>query len=284
MSQYNSLPNLRTPEELFSLKGKVGAIVGGGGKMSRSAAFTLASAGASLALADIQGEAAEESRKALPSGNLKHTACALNSADEKSVKAFFQKVHSDFGKLDFLIYNVMAKPEGYYRSLENYSKETWDSVLGGNLSGAFLCGREAAQLMEKNPHGGSVVLTSSIYGSLGPDQRIYKNCSPSNNPYSKGDKLNAPAAYSASKAGILGLSRYFSTLWGEKNIRVNAFTPGGVYDGQEESFHAEYTSRVPMGRMAVWSDYNGPLLFLVSDASRYMTGTNLTVDGGWSAW
>jgi NAD(P)-dependent dehydrogenase (short-subunit alcohol dehydrogenase family) len=153
-----------------------------------------------------------------------------------------------------------------------------------NLSGTFLCCREASKIMIEQSTGGSIVVTASTYGVVGPDQRIYDGCSPGKNLYGGNFKLNAPASYSASKAGLIGLARYLATYVGSNGIRVNVLTPGGVFDGQEESFHAAYTQRVPLGRMAVWSDYNGAILFLISDASRYMTGSNLVVDGGWTAW
>ena len=131
---------------------------------------------------------------------------------------------------------------------------------------------------------GSIVIVSSIYGLVGPDQRIYRNCSPTNNPYGGSDSLNTPGSYAASKGGLIAFARYLAVLMGPDNIRVNVLTPGGVFDEQEEAFHQEYVQRTPLGRMAVWSDYSGAILFLVSDASRYMTGANLVVDGGWTAW
>jgi len=187
------------------------------------------------------------------------------------------------GGLDVLIYNVMAKPEGYYKDTDNYTTETWKGVVDANLTGAFLCARAAGALMKKTG-GGSIILTSSVYGMVGPDQGIYKDCLAAENLYGGEDKLNCPASYSASKAGIIGLSKHLAALWGGDAIRVNVLVPGGVYDGQEEAFHKEYVRRTPLGRMAVWSDYNGAILFLASEASRYMTGTTLVLDGGWTAW
>jgi NAD(P)-dependent dehydrogenase (short-subunit alcohol dehydrogenase family) len=119
---------------------------------------------------------------------------------------------------------------------------------------------------------------------VSPDQRIYRDCQPAKNPYGGEDPLSVPASYSASKGGLIAFARHLATLWAEDGIRVNVLIPGGVHDGQEESFHQEYIRRTPLGRMAVWSDFNGAILFLASDASRYMTGANLIVDGGWSAW
>lgn len=284
-SPYQNIPELASAESLFSLKGKTGAIIGGAGKISQASAKALALAGARLVLGDSNEELAKSIARSLPpNGECPHLGLALDVGSESSVSDFFRHLENEFERLDFLVYSVMSKPPGYYRPFENYSKSTWDQVLTGNLTGAFLCSQKAAALISRNEQGGSIVLTSSIYGLVGPDQRIYRDCSPAGNIYGQQDPLNAPGAYSAAKAGVIGLSRYLATLLGERKIRVNSFIPGGVYDGQEESFHLEYVKRTPLGRMAVWSDYAGPLLFLVSDSSRYMTGTNLVVDGGWSAW
>ena len=136
----------------------------------------------------------------------------------------------------------------------------------------------------KRKEGGSIVLTASIYGIVGPDQRIYEDCTSAANIYDEQDPLNCPASYSASKAGIIGLARHFATSLGKEGIRVNVLTPGGVYDNQEDAFHNAYCHRTVLGRMADKTDYNGAILFLVSQASRYMTGANLVIDGGWTAW
>ena len=119
---------------------------------------------------------------------------------------------------------------------------------------------------------------------VGPDQRIYRKLKRETNIYGGDYPLNSPASYSASKSGLLGLTRYLATAFGEDQIRVNMLTPGGVYDGQEEAFHSEYIKRTVLGRMATLSDYNGAVLFLASEASRYMTGSNLVIDGGWTSW
>ena len=128
---------------------------------------------------------------------------------------------------------------------------------------------------------GVIVNISSTYGLVGPDQRIYDDTV---NPYDSESSINTPASYSVVKAGILGLTRYLATYWRGKEIRVNSLSPGGVYDGHDESFVRNYSARVVLGRMATKDEYKGALLFLASDASSYMTGSNLVVDGGWTAW
>ena len=282
--EYKKIKPLEKPENIFDLKHRVAVIVGGAGKMGQQFARTIGFAGAKVVIADKNGEKCKKLAEVITTlTNSQIIGYECDVTKEKQIQELFKGVYNKYGKIDILIYNVMAKPEGYYRPFKDYLVRTWKEVLDGDLTGAFLCCREAANYMKKSKKG-AVVLTSSTYGLVGPDQRIYKDCSPKKNIYGGSDPLNCPASYSVSKAGLLGLARYLATLWGEFNIRVNVLTPGGVYDGQEESFHKEYVDRTPSGRMAVWSDYNGAILFLVSDASRYMTGTNLIIDGGWTAW
>lgn len=284
MPDYSKIPEYHKAESIFNLKGKVAVITGGAGKMGQQFASTLGYAGAKVILSDVDARKCHEAAKEVAAlTNTSAIGLKCDTSQEKQVKRLFKKVHDTYGKIDILIYNVMAKPVGYYKPLNQYSVSTWKGVLNGNLTGAFLCCREAAKDMKKS-RGGSIVLTSSIYGIVGPDQRIYKGCSAKKNIYGGTDPLNCPPSYSASKAGLIGLARHLAALWGEFNIRVNVLVPGGVYDAQEESFHKEYVKRTPLGRMAVWSDYNGAILFLASDASRYMTGATLVIDGGWTAW
>jgi len=281
---YNAIHGLVKPEDIFNLKGRVGVIIGGAGNMSRQFALSLGHAGATVVLADIDREKCENLADAI--AHQTGSVCIgveCNVTDEKQVNDAFETVHKRFKRIDFLIYNVMTKPDGYYRPFDAYARTTWDQVIAGNLTGAFLCCRKAFEYMQPD-NAGSIVLTSSIYGIVGPDQQIYRNCTVSDNIYGGDDPLNCPAPYSVSKAGIFGLVRYLATLWGKNGIRVNMLVPGGVYDDQEETFHSEYIRRTPLERMAVWSDFNGAILFLVSDASRYMTGTSLVIDGGWTAW
>lgn len=283
MPDYSKIPELHKVESIFNLTGKVAVILGGAGKMGQQFALTLGYAGGKVALSDVDArkcKAAAKKIAALTKTSVIGLKC--DAGREKHVQELFKKVHDTYGRIDVLIYNVMAKPDGYYRSLDNYSVTTWKGVLNGNVTGAFLCCREAVKYMKKSRRG-SIVLTSSVYGLVAPDQRVYKGCSPKKNIYGGADPLNCPASYSASKAGLVGLARHLATSWGEFNIRVNVLVPGGVYDNQERTFHDEYVNRTPLGRMAVWSDYNGAILFLASDASRYMTGATLVIDGGWTA-
>jgi len=281
---YKKIIPLEDPAELFDLSGRVGLITGGGGKLGRQFALVLGRAGASVVLADkderICRKAAKDTSRRL---GREIDACVCDVSDVESVKQLFAEIKKRFGRLDFFVSNVMAKPEGYYRPLETYSLDTWKEIHDINLAGAFLCCREAVELLAESRNG-NIVLTSSIYGLVSPDFRVYENCSAIKNPYGGFEALTTPAAYSSSKGGLIALAKYLAVFLAPKKIRVNVLTPGGVFDDQEEGFHQEYIKRVPLGRMAVWSDYNGAILFLISDASRYMTGANLVVDGGWTVW
>lgn len=282
---YQNIGILDKSDNLFDLSGKVGIILGGAGRMGKEFAGVLSKSGAQLVLADINEKALEDAKSKLAAEQNK-TETAVRRCDvtsHRDVEQLFEGVDKEYGRLDFLICNTMAKPNGYYKPFEEYPQQTWDQVLQGNLTGTFLCCQQAYKFMKKRQRG-SIVITSSVYGMVSPDFRIYKDCSPIRNPYGGHDPLTAPVPYSASKGGLIALSKYLAVLFGPDNIRVNTFTPAGVYDDHEEAFHNAYINRVPLGRMAVWSDYNGAILFLVSEASRYMTGSNLVIDGGWTAW
>jgi NAD(P)-dependent dehydrogenase (short-subunit alcohol dehydrogenase family) len=269
----------------FNLQGKAGLIVGGAGKMGLQFAESLSDAGADVMLADLEIDRAQPVGSRNAAGRV--AAFKMDVTSERSVEEGFAQAQAQmrsWGRsLDFLVYNVMAKPPGYYRDFENYDRETWNSVIAGNLTGAFHCAQKATALMRPQ-RSGSMVFTASIYGVVAPDQRIYAGMPAQANPYGGSDPLCTPGSYPASKGGLIAFARYLSTLLGPDGIRVNVLTPGGVQDGQDPKFIEAYASRVPLGRMANWQDFNGAIRFLVSPASRYVTGTNLVVDGGWTAW
>lgn len=282
--KYENIRILTEPKDIFNLTGRVGLITGGAGKMGQQFAQVLSHAGAKIIIADINSKICRQATEIIYSAcgiEIPYIVCDVSS--EASIHTLFDKIDSDYGQLSFLISNVMGKPEGYYRSFQEYPLRTWKKVHDINLSGTFLCCREAAKRMEKASEG-SIVITSSIYGNVAPDLRIYDKCKSVKNPYGGSDSLTAPGAYASSKGALNSFARYLAVLLAPQNIRVNVLTPGGIFDDQEDEFHNAYIKRTPMGRMAVWSDYNGAILFLVSEASRYMTGSNLIIDGGWTAW
>ena len=147
-----------------------------------------------------------------------------------------------------------------------------------NIDGMFLVAQAVGKQMVQQGKGGSIIQTASIYGVMGPDQRIYEGSSYLGRP------INTPVAYSTSKTAVVGLTKYLATYWADKNIRVNTLTPGGVESGQNDDFKRRYTARIPMGRMAEQDEMAGALIYLASDASSYVTGQNIVVDGGLEAW
>ncbi|HEV7666049.1 MAG TPA: SDR family oxidoreductase [Chloroflexota bacterium] len=214
----------------------------------------------------------------------------LDVSNEASVQKAFAAAVQHFGRLDILVNNAALtvrggserlSPADYFAPFETYKREVWDQALAVNLTGMVLCAQAAGrQMLRQAPAGGVIVNISSTYGVVAPDQRLYDNVK---SPYAD-TGFNTPVSYAVTKTAVLGLTRYLATYWGSKNIRVNALTPHGVFDNHDDSFVRNFTYRSPMGRMARNDEYRGALLFLVSDASSYMTGANLIVDGGWTAW
>jgi 2-deoxy-D-gluconate 3-dehydrogenase len=165
--------------------------------------------------------------------------------------------------------------DNHSNAFEDYPLEAWNQALDVNLTGMFLCCRATVRPMLKGGQG-VIINLCSIYGLVGPDQKIYQL---------EGEAARyKPVHYSVTKAGVLGLTKYLATYYAGKNIRVNALTPGGVFNQHHDDFVQAYSARAVLGRMAEKDEMNGALLFLASDASSYMTGANLVVDGGWTAW
>jgi len=276
------LKELVTPADCFSLEGKRTIVIGGAGKMAASFSRTLLAAQCiSLILVDQNRSAlrkvTERLSEEFPGRDISARFCRAD--DDTALRRLARSVENTAGRIDVLIYSVMSKPKDYYAPLPDYPRRTWDEALSGNLSGAFVATQVLLPLMKTS---GSIIYVSSIYGIVSPDLRIYGKSGA--NIYGGKYPLTLPAVYSASKAGLIGLTRYMAVYMADKDIRVNALVPGGVYDHQDESFYREYARKTPLRRMAAWTDYNGPVLFLASDASRYMTGQLLIVDGGFSAW
>lgn len=192
-----------------------------------------------------------------------------------------RKVSNIFGKIDILHNNAATKTDSlrsFFEPFESYNLSTWREVMSVNLDGMFLMAQSVGNQILSQGSAGSIIQTASIYGVVAPDQRIYAE--------SKylGVEINTPAVYSASKAAVIGLTQYLAAYWGKQNIRVNSLTPGGIGSGQNNVFKFNYSNRVPMGRMGKVEELSAALLFLASDASSYVTGQNLIVDGGLTCW
>lgn len=266
----------------FDLTGRVAVITGGAGLLGGEFCRTLAEAGALVMVADLNETAAKATADALKKDGLKAQAVHVDVTNPDSVRAMVQAAVYFGERLDILVNSAALDPkfdpehgEAHTNSFEDYPLEAWNQALTVNLTGMFLCCQAAVQPMLTQGRG-VIINICSTYGLVGPDQRIYLK---------PGQAVQyKPVYYSVTKAGVLGMTHYLATYYAGKNIRVNALTPGGVYNNHDEIFLRAYSTRTVLGRMARHDEMNGALLYLASDASSYMTGSNLVVDGGWTAW
>ena len=268
----------------FRLTGKVAIVTGGVGLLGSEFCRTLAEAGAAVVVADLDGPAAEAHAGELRASGYTAAGLDVDVTRPDSTRAMVDAALRQFGRVDVLVNSAAMDPKFDLahaagqgaNAFETYPLEAWNQALSVNLTGMFLACQAAVRPMLEQGSG-SIVNICSTYGLVGPDQRIYKKAGQSTQPYK-------PVFYSVTKAGVLGLTRYLATYYAGKNLRVNALTPGGVYNQHDEEFTQQYSARTVLGRMAKRDEMNGALLFLASEASSYMTGSNLVVDGGWTAW
>ena len=268
--------------KLFDLKGRNIVITGASGLLGSQYANILSSAGANIILLDVDTIKNEKLKSALiKKYKNKIGAYTLDISNHTEVNKISKKVIKDFKKIDGLINNAAytskgakEKSDNAFGSFENFPIDIWQKSLDINLSGVFFCSQAFGKIMAKQGKG-VIVNIASTYGLVGADQRIYGKSG-----------LNLPISYAATKGAIVNFTRYLAAYWHGKNIRVNTLSPGGVMDKtyQNESFIKKYSEKTILGRMANKEEYNGAMLFLISDASSYMTGANLVVDGGWTAW
>ncbi len=265
-------------KELMDLSGRVALITGGAGHIGREVAAALAELGATVAIADRDDEAADEVAVGLARDygvTARAFAIDFELEDEDTVKALPGEVIGAFGGLDILVNGAAfvgtSELTGWNVPFEEQSPETWRRALEVNLTSAFVLIQASTGALRRSGHG-SVVNIASIYGMLGPDMSIYQDSGMGN-----------PAAYGASKGGLIQFTRWLATVLAP-DIRVNAITPGGVSRDQPDNFRKKYTARTPLRRMAVEEDMKGAVAYLAGDAAAYVTGHNLVVDGGWSAW
>lgn len=269
----------------FRLDHKVAIITGGAGFLGRRHAKAICEAGGIAVLWDINEKIVSRVARQLSRAHgLRCSAFAVDITDYSSVKDALKKVILRFKRADILINNAAHNPqvqkaEGLTGSrLENFELALWEQDLSVGLTGAFLCSQIVGAYFAQ--HGGGVVLNiASDLGVIAPDQRIYhrKGLAQARQP-------TKPVTYSVIKHGLIGLTKYCATYWADKNVRVNAISPGGVYRDQPKDFVQKLTALIPMGRMAASDEYEAAVVFLVSDASSYMTGANLVIDGGRTCW
>jgi NAD(P)-dependent dehydrogenase (short-subunit alcohol dehydrogenase family) len=266
----------------FDLTGKVALVTGGAGILGQRFCRGLAEYGAKVVVVDIRMEAARELATDLQDRHSTESlGVACDVSDPDSVKEMLSTVISKFGEVNILLNNAASKSENledFFAPFEEYSLSEWQKVMATNIDGMFLVSQAVGKQMLAQAKGGSIVQTASIYGVAAPDNRIYEG-----SEY-LGMKINTPAVYAASKAAVIGLTRYLAAYWADKNIRVNTLIPGGVESGQNATFVKNYSNRVPMQRMGKPDEFVGAMLFLASDASSYVTGQEVVVDGGLLAW
>ena len=266
--------------ELFSLKEKVAVVTGALGLIGKHHCHALADAGANVVVCDLNESECAKFASTLSALSL---GISVDITNKKSVKDLKSKVISNYGKIDILVNNAALndKFEDPLAALEeskfeNYPVEMFRKSLDVNVTGMFLCSQIIGTEMADKRYG-SIINVASTYGIVAPDQSIYKN--------EKGEQtFYKSAAYPVTKGAVISFTRFLAAYWGDKGVRVNTLSPGGVRDNQEEFFVKNYSAKTPLGRMAQPNDYKGALVFLASDASSYMTGANLIVDGGWTAW
>lgn len=272
-------------QEKFDLTGRVAVVTGGVGLLGAEFCRTLAEAGAVVAVVDLNGSASQAVADSLMSSGYQSLAIPTDITQPDSVNDAVEKVLSAFGRVDVLVNSAALDPkfdpDAVNKGItpgafEDYPLDLWNSALNVNLTGMFLMTQACVKPMLEQEKKGSIINICSTYGLNGPDQRIYVK---------EGKRVAfKPVYYTVTKAGVMGFTKYLAAYYAETEIRVNALTPGGVFNNHEDYFVKNYSAKTILGRMARKDEMNGALLFLASDASSYMTGNNLVVDGGWTAW
>lgn len=265
--------------ELFNLKNKTVVLTGSAGRLGTRFAHVLSNAGANVILVDIDGSKNKKLENELVSQyKTNPRSFCVDISNQKEMIQLIKKISSSYDRIDVLINNAHFIPRTHPKldaPFEEYPLDLWDKTISINLRGLFLCCQEIGKVMLAQKKG-IIINVSSVYGIIGADQRIYGK-----------SRLNSPSFYAATKGAMVNLTRYLAAYWQGKNIRVNTLTLGGVFDEglhHDKTFVKNYSKKTILGRMANKEDYDGPLLFLASDASSYMTGSNLIIDGGWTTW
>lgn len=267
---------------LFDLAGKVAIVTGGTGIQGKRITRGLAAHGAHVAVVDLDADTSKtQAGEIAEEYSVQTLGIACNVAEKSDVEKMVAAVVAAFGKIDILHNNAASKsddPRDFFVPFEDFDFDVWRQVMSVNIDGVFLVAQAVGKQMIKQGYGGSIIQTSSTYGLVGPDFGIYEG-----SEY-MGCCITTPAAYAASIGAVVQLTRYLATYWGDQGIRVNTLVPGGIKSGQNETFQKNYGARVPLGRMADVDEMVGAVVYLASDASSYMTGQMVVVDGGWTAW
>jgi NAD(P)-dependent dehydrogenase (short-subunit alcohol dehydrogenase family) len=256
--------------DLFSLEGRVALVTGGAGRCGRQISLALAEAGAIVLIASRNEGKCEEAAKSLRQAGFVAEAVPLDLSVEHSVSTLADRIRSQWQRLDILFNSAVTVSRG---PMEKYSTDEWARAMECNSLGLYRACRAFGSVMAKSKSG-TIVNVASIYGVVSPDFRVYGNH----------QEMTSPPSYSFAKGGMIQLTRYLAVYFAPYGVRVNSLSPGGFYVPEmPDDFVANYCRRTPLGRMAGPNDLKGPALFLASDASAYVTGQNLSVDGGYTA-
>lgn len=261
------------------LNQKVAVVTGAAGIIGGVLVRSLIEQGAMVASIDLDREVLQQQLDEIGI-DTKSASYACDLSDPDAIVETVTSIEKRFGRIDILFNNAASKGSDlgrFFAPPESYSLRTWREVMAVNLDALFLMAQQCAEVMKRG-EGGSIVQTASIYGAIAPDNRIYAGSS------YMGREIYTPPVYAASKGGVIALSRYLASIWAEYRIRVNSISPGGIASGQNDTFQTNYSLRVPLGRMAEAQEIVDAALFLASPAASYVTGQNLMVDGGLSAW
>jgi NAD(P)-dependent dehydrogenase (short-subunit alcohol dehydrogenase family) len=269
-------------KDLFDLHGKVAVVTGGLGILGKGFCRGLVEFGASVAVIDLDHAACSQFAAELEEeSGRKMAGIACDITDPQAVEDMVAQVVDSLGGVHVLHNNAASKSKdlaAFFAPFEEYSLAQWREIMSVNIDAMFLCAKTVGRRMIDQGSGGSIIQTSSIYGIRGSDKRIYEGS------FYLERQISNPGVYSTSKAAVVGLTKYLAAYWADQGIRVNTLTPAGIESGQNETFKQRYSARVPLGRMARADESVGALIYLASDASSYVTGQNIVVDGGLSAW
>ena len=268
----------------FNLTNKNILITGAAGLLGYEHCIALLDVGARVIMTDVDIKRLKQNKLRLlkKNKNFKIEYFKMNVCSEKSIIKVLNSIKKKFFNIDVLVNNACLNPKFSNKfeikntNLENFSLKLWNKELQVGLTGAFLCAKIFGNYMKKNKNGGVIINIASEYSVITPDHRIYSK--------NNGIKKFKPITYPVIKTGLIGLTKYLATYWSKENIRCNAFSPGGVRENQDKHFMSKIKKLIPMGRMAKPNEYHSVLQFLCSDASSYLNGQNILMDGGRSIW
>ncbi|MBN2571023.1 MAG: SDR family oxidoreductase [Ignavibacteriales bacterium] len=266
--------------DIFSLDNKIAVVTGAVGLLGQELCKALSNQGATVIVTDLNHSDCEEFAITLENDSI---GIFMDITKRDSITKAKDRVLKDFGRIDILVNNaavndMVENPKVILdeSKFENYPIELWNKSLEVNLTGTFLCSQIFGPVMA-DENSGSIINIASMYGIVAPNQNLYKDIDGN-------QKFYKPPAYSTTKGAVISFTKYLAAYWGSRNVRVNSITPGGIENNQDKYFIKKYSERTPLGKMADKSDFAGAVVYLASNASKYVTGSNIIVDGGWTCW